>query len=76
MDMRHSALRLAGEPSPDMPVGDERWKVPPSLGAMLQPLEPLHRPSGPLYLAQTAAVTEPQGSPAELSVWTEPDRCR
>ena len=48
------ALRLAGEPSPDMPVDDERWKVPPSLGVMLQPLEPLHRPSGPLYLAQTA----------------------
>ena len=58
------ALRLAGEPRPDMPVGDERWKVPPSIGAMLQPLEPLHRPSGPLYLAQTAAVTEPQSSPA------------
>ena len=58
------ALRLAGEPSPDMPVGDERWKVPPSLGAMLQPLEPLHRPSGPSYFAQTATMTEPQISPA------------
>jgi hypothetical protein len=58
------ALRLAGEPSPDMPVGDERWKVPPSLGVMLQPLEPLHRPSGPLYLAHTAAATEPQSLPA------------
>ena len=24
-------FRLAGEPGPDMPVSDERWKVPPSL---------------------------------------------
>ena len=44
------ALRLAGEPSPDMPVGDERWKVPPSLGAMLQPLETAASArQGPLY---------------------------
>ncbi|TMH07788.1 MAG: hypothetical protein E6H67_02740 [Betaproteobacteria bacterium] len=56
------ALRLAGEPARDMPVGDERWKVPPSLGLMLQPLETLHRPSGSLYLAYTAMET--QGSPA------------
>lgn len=58
------ALRLAGEPSPDMPVGDERWKVPPSLGVMLQPLEALHRPSGPLYIAYTATAKGGQGSPA------------
>jgi hypothetical protein len=57
------ALRLAGEPSPDMPVGDERWMVPPSLGTMLQPLERLRRPSEPLYLAHTAAATEPQSLP-------------
>ncbi len=57
-------FRVAGEPSPDMPVGDERWKVPPSLSVMLQPLEPLHRPAGSVYLAQTAAATEPQGSSA------------
>src|SRR5438477_11914155 len=58
------ALRLAGEPARDMPVGDERWKVPPSLSLMLQPLETLHRPSGSLYLAYTAAAMETQGSPA------------
>ena len=40
------ALRLAGEPASDMPFGDERWKIPPSLGVILQPLETLHRPSG------------------------------
>jgi hypothetical protein len=56
------ALRLAGEPAPDMPVGDERWKIPPSLSVMLQPLETLHRPSGSLYLVYTAAAMEPQGS--------------
>src|SRR5439155_3884986 len=58
------AHRLAGEPGPDMPVDDERWKVPPSLAAMLQPLESLHRPSGSLYAAYTAAAMEPQMSPA------------
>jgi cell division protein FtsI/penicillin-binding protein 2 len=59
-----AALRLAGEPSPDMPVIDERWKVPPSLGVMLQPLEPLHRPTGSLYAAYTAAPPESRGLPA------------
>lgn len=49
------ALRLAGEPTPEMPVDDERWKVPPSLGVLLQPLETLHRPDGALYRHYTAA---------------------
>ena len=57
------ALRLAGEPTPDMPVDDERWKVPPSLGMMLQPLEALHRPGGSLYRAYTAAAADAAGSP-------------
>ena len=42
-------LRLAGEPTPDIAVDDARWKVPPSLGVMLRPLEALHRPGGSLY---------------------------
>ena len=50
-----AAVRLVGEPTPDMPVDDERWKVPPSLAAMLQPLETLHRPHGTLYRALTAS---------------------
>jgi hypothetical protein len=49
-------VRLPGEPAPDMPFGDPRWKVPPSLGALLQPLETLHRPAGPLYRDFTAPV--------------------
>jgi hypothetical protein len=44
-----SAVRLAGEPAPDMAFDDARWKVPPSLAAMLQPLEALHRPIGAPY---------------------------
>ena len=47
--------RLAGEPTPDMPPDDPRWKVPPSLGVMLQALEAVHRPSGALYRAFTGA---------------------
>jgi hypothetical protein len=42
-------MRVVGEPTPDMPFDDPRWKVPPSLGLMLQALETLHRPSGSLY---------------------------
>jgi cell division protein FtsI/penicillin-binding protein 2 len=37
------ATGIAGEPAPDMPPDDPRWQVPPSLSAMLQALEPLHR---------------------------------
>ncbi len=47
-----------------MPIDDERWKIPPSLGFMLQPLEALHRPSGSLYRAytQAAATATPAGN--------------
>jgi hypothetical protein len=58
------ALRLAGEPTPDMPVDDERWQVPPSLGALLQPLETLHRPGGSLY----RLYNEPAGNVPSTSV--------
>jgi hypothetical protein len=44
---------LAGEPTPDLPPDDMRWMVPPSLSAMLQPLEGLRRPSGALYRLYT-----------------------
>ena len=56
--------RLAGEPAPDMPVDDERWKIPPSLGALLQPLETLHRPGGKLYRQLTATAGETAGTSA------------
>jgi hypothetical protein len=46
-------VALPGEPSPDLPPGDLRWSVPPSLHAMLAPLESLRRPSGALYRLYT-----------------------
>ena len=46
---------LVGEPGPADPVDDTRWMVPPSLYAMLQPLESLRRPSGSLYHLYTDA---------------------
>jgi len=58
------ASRIPGEPTPDMPYDDPRWNVPPSLGALLQPLETLHRPTGSLYRALTAARAQPAASPA------------
>src|SRR5437899_6211336 len=56
------ALRLAGEPTPDIRVDDERWKVPPSLGVMLRPLETLHRPGGSLYRDYTDPAADPEGA--------------
>src|SRR5437667_3908502 len=46
---------IAGEATPDLPVDDERWKVPPSLEVMLQSLSTLRRPSGSLYRLYTDA---------------------
>jgi len=46
---------LVGEPGPADPVDDTRWMVPPSLHTMLQPLESLRQPSGPLYRLYTDA---------------------
>jgi hypothetical protein len=53
-------VRLPGEATPDLAVGDPRWKVPPSLGRMLQPLEALHRPVGETY----RDYTQPQARAA------------
>jgi hypothetical protein len=49
---------IAGEPTAVLPVDDERWKVPPSLEALLQPLATLRRPSGALYRLYTEAALE------------------
>ena len=42
---------LAGEPGLADAVDDSRWMVPPSLSALLQPLESLRQPTGALYRA-------------------------
>jgi hypothetical protein len=49
------ATPIAGEPTADLAPGDARWRVPPSLAAMLAPLEPLHRPAGALYRTTSRA---------------------
>ena len=46
-------LPIAGEAGETIPADDPRWSVPPSLGAMLQPLSTLTRPSGALYRLYT-----------------------
>jgi hypothetical protein len=53
---------IAGEATLDLPVKDERWKVPPSLDALLQPLSTLRRPSGALYRLYTESAAG--GDPA------------
>ena len=50
-----AGIALGGEPDAGMAVDDPRWMVPPSLQAMLQPLETLRRPSGALYRLYTDA---------------------
>jgi hypothetical protein len=44
---------LVGEPGPDLAVDSPGWMVPPSLQALLQPLETLRRPTGSLYRLYT-----------------------
>lgn len=40
---------LPGEPAPELALNDARWMVPPSLLALVQPLDTLRQPSGALY---------------------------
>ncbi|HMC15719.1 MAG TPA: hypothetical protein VKI18_08815 [Albitalea sp.] len=58
-------VALAGEPTPTLAVDDPAWMVPPSLDAMLRPLETLRRPTGSLYRlyteAQPASAAQPSG---------------
>jgi len=56
-------IAITGEATPDLPVDDPRWKVPPSLDVMLRSLSTLTRPSGSLYRLYTDAADEPDGTP-------------
>ena len=60
---------LGGEPRPADAVDDPRWMVPPSLVALLQPLETLRQPTGALYRAYADgdAATAVRGAGAERS---------
>lgn len=53
------------EPTPDLPPGDPRWSVPPSLQAMLQPLESLRSPTGALYRLYTDARPTAPDAPTD-----------
>ena len=54
---------LPGEPGMTEGVDDSRWRVPPSLQALLQPLQALRQPNGPWYRLLTEADAERVGSP-------------
>jgi len=54
---------IVGEPAPDIAADDARWSVPPSLGTLLRPLEPLLRPSGSLFHAYADAFTTSGDTP-------------
>ncbi|MEO6362608.1 MAG: hypothetical protein ABIO71_05235, partial [Caldimonas sp.] len=45
---------VAGEPGHADAADDTRWRVPPSLQALLRPLESLRQPTGELYRAYTS----------------------
>ena len=62
-------LPLAGEPGPADAVDDPRWAVPPSLMALLRPLETLRQPTGALYRAYTdaGAPVDPLAPPGAVS---------
>ena len=56
---------LPGEPGPDLAVNDTRWMVPPSLLALLQPLDTLRQPSGALYRQLTDAPSDATAGDAD-----------
>ncbi|HVE49759.1 MAG TPA: hypothetical protein VNG69_09100 [Casimicrobiaceae bacterium] len=51
-------VAIAGEPGPDASGDDVRWHVPPSIHALLQPLDSLQRTSGSLYRTYTGFTSE------------------
>jgi hypothetical protein len=57
-------LALAGEATDSTPPDDPRWAVPPSLPAMLAPLEALRQPSQALYRLYTDADAATDGGHA------------
>lgn len=64
------AAALPGEPGPADPADDKRWMVPPSLTALLQPLDSLRQPGGSLYrlAADAGAIRHValDGTPVEV----------
>lgn len=58
-------VALGGPPGLADALDDSRWMVPPSLLTLLQPLEPLRRPSGALYQLYTEHESSAAPGPAE-----------
>lgn len=54
---------LIGSATGDLPPDDERWKVPPSLDALVQSLSTLRQPSGSLYRLYTETAAETDATP-------------
>jgi hypothetical protein len=65
-----SPMALPGEPGSADPADDSRWMVPPSLSALLQPLDSLRQPGGTLYrlAADAGAIRHValDGTPVEV----------
>ena len=57
-------IAIMGEPGPDVAAGDLRWDVPPSLPTLLQPLDALLRPWGPVYRDFTEVARAPDDADA------------
>lgn len=61
--LKHVAL-AKGTPDPER-LDDPRWKVPPSLSAMLQPLNALRMPASSLFRKYTEAALPVTGNPVD-----------
>jgi hypothetical protein len=59
-----------GEPAPRMAVDDARWSVPPSLSAMLQPLDAMKRPAsnGDASLVRVGSARLPVGDTVDVTI--------
>ena len=59
-----------GEPVPRMAVDDPRWSVPPSLSAMLQPLDAMKRPgaSGDTSFVRVGKARLPAGDAIDVTI--------
>ncbi|WP_284619460.1 hypothetical protein [Aquabacterium humicola] len=60
---------LPGEPTTALAAGDARWGVPPSLSAMLAPLDALRQPSRGLYRLYTEPGTDGGDDGADPSAY-------
>lgn len=65
---RPTASPVASRLNPDAPPDDPRWSAPPSLGAILRPLDTLRQPGGTLYQELTEDKSDPADAPGQYRV--------